>query len=43
MLGKGLVFLSILLSATAIVFQSAPMAIVAGLLGVFGLTTRSFK
>lgn len=43
MLGKGLVFLSVLVGAVAVVFQSVPAAIAAGVLGIFGVTSQSFK
>lgn len=43
MLGRGLLLIAVFVAAVAVVFQSIPAAIAAGLLGVFGLTSKGLE
>lgn len=43
MLGRGLLFIAVFVAAVALVYQSVPAAIAAGLLGVFGLTAKGLE
>jgi hypothetical protein len=43
MLGRGLFFIAVFVAAVAVVHQSIPAAISAGLIGVFGLAAKNLE